>query len=459
MKVLSNIIIIALIGLFSSTYLFNLSPIDYRGTIDIETPEETSTLSLESLEDDLLNPESITINHTSSDEEILKSVSDSIFSLDIYQGNTLVKGNITNLELVSPSVNMTISVNKDSPIITTLNISKDKLKLEDGQYKFVFNSNLISNLDKAQLSVNVTYDTGGTYYPAVNTAPPGTKGLTLYFSTENSDTLIPVTRFVVEDKSITRMAIEQLQNGPTNSGMTSVVKDVTNTTYNNGNVVIDLPSSYAEYNNGSTGSFMAYESFVKTIFEVDRYWPINSITFTVDRKKVDSYFHGLSSEAINSLPNKERNYLLYMAYKLNDRYYLFDYEIDTVKAGITSADTLELKAQKLFDTYKDIDISFGNSPIPDGIVLNSVKAQGTMLVLDFSKEFQEALKDKDDLKQMMIESLVYTFTTIPGVDNIKLTVNGENLKNFTSFQDGRDLTGPLYPAEFINPESVQQNNN
>jgi spore germination protein GerM len=60
---------------------------------------------------------------------------------------------------------------------------------------------------------------------------------------------------------------------------------------------------------------------------------------------------------------------------------------------------------------------------------------------------------------MMIESLVYTFTTIPGVDNIKLTVNGENLKNFTSFQDGRDLTGPLYPAEFINPESVPQNNN
>jgi len=241
--------------------------------------------------------------------------------------------------------------------------------------------------------------------------------------------------------------------------MYSEIKDVTNTTYNNGNVVIDLPSSYAGYNNGTTGSLMAYESFVKTIFEVDRYWPINNVTFTVDRKKVDSYFHGLSSEAINALPNKERNYLLYMAYKLNDRYYLFDYEIDTVKAGITSADTLELKAQKLFDTYKDIDISFGNSPIPDGIVLNSVKAQGTMLVLDFSKEFLEAFKDKDDLKQMMVESLVYTFTTIPGIDNITLTVNGENLKNFTSFQDGRDLTSPLYPAEFINPESVQQNNN
>lgn len=459
MKIFSNIIIIALIGLFSSTYLFNLSPIDYRGTIEIETPEETSTLSLEPIDDVLLNPETITINHISDEEEIIKSVSDSIFALDVYQGSTLVKSNIKNLELVSPSVNMTISVSKDSPIVTTLDISKEKLGLEDGEYKFVFNTNLISDSDKSEISVNVKYDTGGAYYSSVNAAPAGTKGLTLYFAAENADTLIPVTRFVVEDKSITRMAIEQLQNGPMNSGMTSLIKDVTNTTYNNGNVVIDLPSSYAGYNNGSTGSILAYESFVKTIFDVDRYWPIYSVTFTVDRKKVDSYFHGLSSEAINALPNRERTYLLYMAYKLNDRYYLFDYEVDTNKAGITAADALELKAQKMFDAYRDAEINYGTSPLPDSVSLNSAKAQGTMLILDFNKEFLETYKDRDDMRQMLIESLVYTFTTIPGVDSIKITVNGENLKNFTAFADGRDLTGALYPPEFINPESVQQSEN
>ncbi len=183
MKIFRNIIIIALIGLFSSTYLFNLSPIDYRGTIEIETPEETSTLSLESKEGDLLNPESITINHVSEDEEIIKSVSDIIFTLDVYRGSELVKGGLKNLELVSPSVNMSISVNPDNPIVTTLDISQKNLGLEDGAYKFVFNSNLISDSEKAALSVNVTYDTGGSYYPAINQAPTGTKGLTLYFAT------------------------------------------------------------------------------------------------------------------------------------------------------------------------------------------------------------------------------------------------------------------------------------
>lgn len=456
MKIFSNLIILSLIGLFSSTYLFTLSPIDYRGTIEIETPEEKSTLSLEAAENNLLNPETITINHISDEEEVIKSVSDSIFTLDIYQGSNLIK-TTKDLELVSPSVNMTISVSKDNPIVTTLDISKDKLNLEDGEYSFVFNSNLIADLDKSKLSINVKYDTGGTYYPSVNVAPTGTKGLTLYFAAKGSDTLIPVTRFVVEDKSITRMAIEQLQNGPINEDMYSEIKDVTNITYNNGNVVIDLPSSYAGYNNGSTGSLVAYKAFVKTIFDVDRYWPIHSVTFTVDRKKVDTYFHELSSEAVNKLPNKERNYLLYMAYKINDRYYLFDYEVDTQIAGITAADPLEHKAQKMFDAYKDTEINYGISPMPDVVVLNSAKAQGTMLILDFNKEFLEVYKDKDDLRQMLVESLVYSFTTIPGVDSIKITVNGESLKNFTTFADRRDLTGALYPPEFINPESVQGN--
>jgi hypothetical protein len=251
------------------------------------------------------------------------------------------------------------------------------------------------------------------------------------------------------------MAIEQLQNGPLNSGMTSVIKDVTNTTYNNGNVVIDIPSSYTAYNQATTGSSLAYNAFVRTIFAVDRYWPIHSITFTVDRKKVDTYFYERSSESINLLPNKKRNYLLYMAYKLDDRYYLFDYEPDLNKAGITANDTLELKAQKLFDAYKDSGIPYGRNPIPGSIVLNNASVQGTTLILDFNGEFLNAYKGKNDLRQMMIESFIYTFTSIPGVDSIKITVNGENLKNFVDFADGRNLTGALYPPAFINPEVVE----
>lgn len=452
MRAFFNIVIIGLIGLLSSTYLFNLSPIDYKGTIEIETPVDESTLVLEAEEDKILNPESITIRHTASKEEVIKIVSNSIFNVDIYKDNKLVKSNINNLEPVSPSIDATISVNEDNPIVTALNIAQKTLGLEDGVYKFVFNSTLIKDEDSSSVSVTVTYDTAGNYYPAVNTAPAGTKGLTLYFPTKNADTLIPVTRFVVEDKSITRMAIEQLQNGPLNNGLVSIIKDVTNTTYNNGNVVIDIPSSYDSYNNGSTGGFLAYNSFVRTIFAVDRYWPIHSVTFTVDRKNVDTYFHGMSSEAINFFPNVERNYILYMAHKADDRYYLFEHQLYPEQIGIAENDTIEMKTRKIFDAYSNTDITSGISPIPKIVALNNVSLQGKTLILDFNEELLNVYKDKNELRHMMVESFMYTFTTIPGVDSIKIAAGGEEINNFI---DVLDTTQTLYPPEFINPEVVE----
>ena len=444
-----NIIIVGLIGLCSSTYLFNLSPIDYKGTIEIETPVEESTLDLETEEYKMLNPESITINHVSSKEEVIKIVTDSIFNVDIYMDNQLIKSNIKNLELISPSIDTTISVSKDNPIITALSISQKKLGLEDGIYEFKFNSNLIANDSKSSVSVTVTYDSLGSYYPAVNAAPAGTKGLTLYFAAENADTLIPVTRFVVEDKSITRMAIEQLQNGPVNSGLKSVIKDVTNTTYNNGNVIIDIPSSYESYNSGSTGGLLSYNSFVKTIFAVERYWPIHSVAFTVDRSKVETYFHGI--DTVNPVLNNENNYLLFMAHKVDGRYYLFDYQLYPEQIGISESDTIEIKALKIFDAYSDTDINYGISPVPKTVALNNASFQGRTLILDFNEDLLNVYKDKNDLRYMMIESFIYTFTSIPGVDSIKITVGGEAA---TGFIEGMDISNVLYPPEFINPETV-----
>lgn len=449
MKILNNIIIICLIGLLSSTYLFNLSPIDYRGSIKIDTPEETSTLNLELGKYDAINPNLIVINHTAQKNEVLKSISDSIFTANIYQNDKLVLSNIKNLELMAPSSNMSISIKKDNPMITTLDISQKKLGLDDGTYKIVFQSNLISETDKSTISVEVTYDTGGTYYPAVNSTSPGTKGLTLYFVSKNN-ILIPVTRFVVEDKSLTRMAIEQLQNGPVDSEMKTFIKDVNNTTYNNGNVVIDLPSSYEGYNKDIDESKLIYQSFVKTIFAVDRYWPIYSLSFTVDRKKVDTYFNDIDTKS--AVSNNKKHYCIYLADKTDNRYYLFDKQIDTEKAGINSQNTISINAQNFYNAYLNSEYATGRKPMPDNLKLNGITQNGSSLILDFDKNLLNIYDKKEDLRNMLIDSLIYSFTTIPNVDSIMMTVNNEPLKNFIK---NRDLSGILYPPEFINPELVQ----
>lgn len=448
MKIIINLIIIGLIGLLSSTYIFDISPIDYKSSIEIQTPVETSELRLEIENEnmDLLNPESIVIKHTSSKEEVLKSVGQNIFTANIYKDNKLIEQNISNLQLVNLSSNTTLTLDEDNPIEITLDISQEKLKLDDGKYKIVLQSNLITDSKYSSIDIQVTYDTSGTYVPALDTAPAGTKGLTIYFTSEKLDTLIPVTRFSVEDKSITRMAIEQLQNGPADKSLKTIIGDVTNCTYNNGNVVIDLPSDYNQYNDTKI-STLAYNAFMKSIFDVDRYWPIHSVSFTVDRKKVETYFNGIDTS--KAIPNTENNYSLYLAYKANDRYYLFESPIYNVVAGINEIDTPEIKAQKIFDYYFDGKFDFGRNPIPKGVKLNSATVEGKNLILDFNEDFTNSYNNKEDLKLMMIESLVYSFTTIPNVDTIQITVNKKPLENFVK---DRDLSGILTPPKFINPE-------
>lgn len=452
MKVFSNIIKLALIGLLSSTYLLTLSPIDYRDSIEIQTPINTSTLRLK-IENakDLINPESVVITHTSENDEVLKNAAKNIFKASIYENDKLVLGDVNNLELVNLSSDSTLTINKDNPLLTTIDISQKKLGLADGTYKIVLQSNLISDANYSSVSIDVTYDSGGIYIPAMTDAPKGTKGLTLYFTTENADTLIPVTRFLVEDKSITRMTIEQLQNGPINPDMKTVVGDVTNCTYNNGNVVIDVPSSYIQYNEGSTGGILSYNTFVKSIFSVRKYWPIHSLSFTVDRKHVDTYFHGI--DTAKPILFADNSYLIYLSYKINDRYYLFDSQVDASSAGITENDATEIKAQKLYDAYFDTQLPYGRNPIPNGVELQSAKLEGNNLVLDFNDNFLKSYEGKDDLKMMMIESLIYSFTTIPNIDGIKITTNGKPLTNFVK---DRDLSGFLTTPKFINPETAAQ---
>ena len=47
---------------------------------------------------------------------------------------------------------------------------------------------------------------------------------------------------------------------------------------------------------------------------------------------------------------------------------------------------------------------------------------------------------------------MYTFNTIPGVDSIKITADGEEIHDFI---DALDTTQILYPPEFINPETIE----
>ena len=114
-----------------------------------------------------------------------------------------------------------------------------------------------------------------------------------------------------------------------------------------------------------------------------------------------------------------------MAYKADERYYLFEHQPEPEQIGISANDTLEMKARKIFDAYSDTALPYAVSPVPKSVALNNASVERKTLILDFNEEFLKVYEDRTDLRQMMVESLVYTFTTIPGVDSIKITAQGK----------------------------------
>ena len=64
--------------------------------------------------------------------------------------------------------------------------------------------------------------------------------------------------------------------------------------------------------------------------------------------------------------------------------------------------------------------------LPTGTKLLDIKLNNKILTIDFSKEFNNI---KEDYEEKLIESLIFTLTSIDGIDKIEILVDGNKLTN------------------------------
>lgn len=452
MKTLYNLFLIFLIGFFSSSFLFTLSPIDYKNTIviDEEQPAKEKavlSLSLDS-ENTYINPDNIVISHLTNLEIELRKLPKDIVTADVYRGNELIKSNITNLEDTSISINdSSYIISPTTPLKTTINISQEKLGLSDGKYRIVLKSSIIENAEKNSVEVFIEYDTGFTYYEASSTVPiKGSTGLVLYFADKELNTLIPVSRFSTQNLSVNKQVIYELQQGPKSQSLSKTIDAVNQCYYRESDrtIFIDLPADNTFYNTGSAAGTAAYNSFVKSMFYLSRYYKLDYVKFTVDRKNVNSYFHELS---INDVITQSKNPILYYGYKVEQRLYLIEHELSNFDMN---AD-IKTKSQKLIELYKTEQPDYSKNPIPSDLILNDAKLEKDTLSLDFNDTLITAFDGDQNKRKFMIDALVYSFTSIDGVKNVKFTVNGNPIENFI---EGKDMKKAIVRPLYINPEDI-----
>lgn len=68
--------------------------------------------------------------------------------------------------------------------------------------------------------------------------------------------------------------------------------------------------------------------------------------------------------------------------------------------------------------------------IPENTKLNKTYMEGDIAVLDFSSEFLNYDKNKENSKNNMIKSIVNTLTELTEVNKIKILINGEQNTDF-----------------------------
>ena len=130
------------------------------------------------------------------------------------------------------------------------------------------------------------------------------------------------------------------------------------------------------------------------------------------------------------LKNKD---IEYTYNNITDTIYLIDKNNYVARANITSCNCNEIdKAKDLLDSLtiggkKSSIIPNGFRSIipPDTSILN-IELKDKILTIDFSKEFLDVSEVEEE---KMIESIIYTLTSIKGIDKITIKVEGKILTN------------------------------
>lgn len=452
-KSVKNILIIFLIGLIAFGINIGSSPIN--NSADQVTKYSNMNkifLSTNIIKDLHYNPNAILVSHQSTNETTLEFIDSYIFVANIYKDNDLYKTlHLGELKEVS-----SITINSNDSFTNEIDISQDALELPNGKYEIIINTTANNNDGYiSPINLNVEYNKILTYISASNDTPKGKIGLTLYYPSSDYGVkeLIGITRFVDYTKAPINAVINQLKDYPSNSSGLSLYPPVGKVNYidtheKNKLTYVDLPSSDELYTSDKIKSLASMNSFMKSITKTSTNDIIKSITkinrierikFLVDYQKATTFFIDQDvSKSIKYLWNDKA----YLSYSTGKRYYLVDYDIENIKNL-----NLDDKINTIYNTLKNGANNL-NSTIPENVSLIDYSIKNNTLNLNFNSTFSESFKNEINLQSLMLDSILFSFTSIDSIDYVNILVAGNSINTFAEVNVSKPMKAPMY----INPE-------
>lgn len=427
--------LILLVGFFSASL-----PIEINDFLYIPA-EQSISYSFQPTYSEVTNPHTIKFAMATTKTSIsLENAPGQNLKIDVLKdGNKVIS--LSNVEILNGTRDNEVVITRDNPLIVHADISQKTTRLPDGEYYFKFSStsSRLENIDPLELKV--TYKSNPQYYKSLNYHPKNTMGLVLYFVDREKNYMIPATRFVPYSEAILNTtAINLVKDAHPATGLldTNIVPDINKVVYNGSTVYVDINSQSNKLKDNPR-LFNALDAVVYSMCEVQG---MKRVQFLLDGQRVKEISPGIT---IDRPWSPETTPAAYLALNTIDRYLIFPYRPDT-----SEAKTILEYAYMLFNTMKKgIEGDQLVIPVvPENVKLLNVYYLNNTIKLDFNKAFLNAYKGDRQKQTMMMDSILYSFTTIPGVKYVKILVEGNDQYTYVDYGFAKPLTRPMY----INPE-------
>ncbi len=303
----------------------------------------------------------------------------------------------------------------------------------------------------------------GSFLPTViPTAGENTRLRTVYLLDHASRYLVPYVLSVQKTEGIAREVLSRLVDNPENA--TALVgtefhlpfpegTTILGMTIRDGLAIVDLSKEFLNFRD-ATHERLAVDALLYTLTEFDN---VDRVELRVAGHPITTLPSGLSLP--NPFSRAERPLNLEIASEITDpsqgtqvKLYFTSvgpaggliYFVPITRQILPQNDPL---AAVVLELIKGPAVGSGlNGDIPVSTELRSIKMEDGIVYVDFSSELT-SYGGGTAAENAMLGSLVLSLTEIPGVNGVKITINGQT----PMLPEGTDVSRPVSRPIFVNP--------
>lgn len=337
----------------------------------------------------------------------------------------------------------------ENPTLFTysLDISKTTLKLENGTYDIRLYSDHDHLKTSEPIHLTVSYFEDIHYISGVSAADANSSYLILYYTDKTKKHIVPISRPTATTNKVFRTTVNGILDPPSPElglSMDLIAPRISQIQYANGLVTCYLKSSEVlPFSDDPVKASNALESLTQTIMNIQTPYAINKIQYLVDQQPSTIFFDGTD---LTDIVTRDNNPKIYLGLKTTaERNLLTPKTILNKEFDILIPEMMKILKSGIVPN-QDSENLF--AVLPEQVTLIDYKLEGVTLKLNFNSSIKDAFSNSDGLSRLMLDSLSSSFTSIDGIDNIEIQIEGKTINSIGNLA----FNSPIEAPKFINVE-------